>query len=156
MIVQMMLIAIYCFSISLLSLAIGLGGIISLVDNQVLGAVVMLAGQVALKNGLGAIGIALLRVQRGARHVRNHGVAAAKGVLGSSQGVVTGSGLGEPDITTIAGEVAGLESRGHVFLDDDGATGRVDEVRTCAWVRTSARAIHVCFVDKTYPSSSWQ
>lgn len=98
-------------------------------DDEVLGAVVELAGEVAGEDGLGAVGVALLGVERGAGHVRDHGVASAEGVLGGAQDVVAGGGLGEPDITTVAGEVAGLEGGGDVLLDDDGAAGGVDEVR---------------------------
>lgn len=117
--------------LSLFALAVGLGGIVTLVDDQVLWTVVVLTGQVAGEDGLGALGVALLGVERGTGHVGNHGVAAAEGVLGSAQDVVAGSGLGEPDIATVAGKVAGLESLSDVLLDDDGATGGVDEVR--AW-----------------------
>jgi hypothetical protein len=41
--------------------------------------------------------------------------------------MVLGRRLGEPDVTTITAEVAGLEGFSDVFLDDDGATGGVDE-----------------------------
>lgn len=61
----------------------------------------------------------------------DHGVAAAEGVLSVSQRVVLGGGLGEPDITAVAAELAGLESVGDILLDDDGTTGGVDEPR--AW-----------------------
>lgn len=113
----------------LLALTVGLGGVITLVDNKILGTVVLLAREVAGENSLGAVGVALLSVERGTRHVGDHGVAAAEGVLGSAQGVVLGSGLGEPDITTVASEVARLEGLGNVLLDDDGTAGSVDEVR---------------------------
>jgi hypothetical protein len=63
--------------------------------------------------------------------VGHHGVAAAEGVLGVAEDVVLGSGLGEPDVTTVAAEVAALEGVGDVLLDDDGATGGVDEPRAC-------------------------
>jgi hypothetical protein len=43
--------------------------------------------------------------------------------------VVDGGGLREPDITTVACEVARLEGLGDVLLDDDGTTSGVDEVR---------------------------
>jgi hypothetical protein len=59
--------------------------------------------------------------------VGNHGVASAPWVLGISERVVLGCWLGEPDVTAVATEVAGLEGIGDVLLDDDGATGRVDE-----------------------------
>lgn len=57
----------------------------------------------------------------------NHGVASAPWVGGSAERVVPRSGLGEPDVTTVAAEVAGLEGVGDVLLDNNGATGGVDE-----------------------------
>ena len=58
----------------------------------------------------------------------HHGVAAAPvGVLGGAERVVLGCGLREPDVTTVATELAGLEGVGDVLLDDDGTTGGVDE-----------------------------
>lgn len=97
-------------------------------DDEVLGLVVLLSGQEAGEDALDTVGVALLGVDRGTRHVRDHGVATAEGVLAGAQRVVTGGGLREPDVTTVAGEVAGLDGLGNVFLDDDGATGGVDEV----------------------------
>jgi hypothetical protein len=44
--------------------------------------------------------------------------------------MILGSGLREPDITTVSIELTGLESFSDVFLDDDGTTGSVDEPRT--------------------------
>lgn len=114
--------------VNLLALAIGLGGVVTAVDDEILGAVVVLAGEVAGQDGLGAVGVALLSVEGSTRHVGDHGVAAAKGILDGSQGVVGGSGLGEPDVASVAGEVAGLDGLGDVLLDDNGATGSVDEV----------------------------
>lgn len=93
----------------------------------------MLATQIALKNGLGTIGIALLGVERCSRHVRDHGITTTKGVLGSSEGVTALSWLGEPDITTISGKVARLEGGGNVFFDDNSTAGSVDEIRACDW-----------------------
>lgn len=110
-------------------MTVGLGGVVTLVDDEILGTVVLLTREVAGEDSLGAISVALLSVERGTRHVGDHGVAAAEGVLGSAQGVLAGSGLGEPDITTVAGEVARLEGLSDVLLDDDGTTGSVDEVR---------------------------
>lgn len=115
--------------VDLLTLAVRAGSIVTTVDDQVLGAVVVAAAQVALQDGLGAVGVALLGVEGGTGHVGGHGVAEAEGVDGSAERVVGGSRLGEPDITTVAGEVAGLEGGGDILLDDDGATGGVDEVR---------------------------
>jgi hypothetical protein len=120
----------FLFFFSLLPLAIGLGSIVTAVDNEILGAVVELAAEVAGKDSLGTVGVALLGIERGAGHVRDHGVAASEGVLGVAQRVVLGRRLGEPDVTAVAGKMAGLEGLGDVLLDNDGATGGVDEVRT--------------------------
>lgn len=114
--------------LGLLTLAVRLGSPVATVDNQVLGAVVVLAAEVALEDGLCAVGVALLGIQGGSGHVGGHGVAEAEGVDGGSERVVGGSRLGEPDIASVAGEVAGLEGGGDVLLDDNGAAGGVDQV----------------------------
>lgn len=85
--------------------------------------------QVAVEDCLDAVGVPDLRVDGGARHVGNHGVAAAEGVLGGAEGVVPGGGLGEPHVAAVAAEVALVEGVGDVLLDDDGAAGGVDEPR---------------------------
>lgn len=109
------------------TLAVSLGSVVTVLDNQVLRAVVVLARQVRLEDGLGTVGVALLGVERSSGHVGDHGVATAKGVLGVAQDVVLGGGLGEPHVTTVAAELAGLEGVGDVLLDDDGTTSGVDE-----------------------------
>lgn len=63
--------------------------------------------------------------------MRHHSVATAPRVLGVAERVVLRSGLGEPDVSAVAAQVAGLDGLGNVLLDDDGATGSVDEPR--AW-----------------------
>ena len=114
--------------------------------DEILGLVVLASGEVGVEDGLGAGGVSLefrlvicsrrlstgsraylLSIDGGAGHVRNHGVASTPGVGGIAERVVLGSGLGEPDVTSVAAEVAGLEGLGDVLLDDDGATGCVDE-----------------------------
>ena len=87
----------------------------------------MLSAQIALQDRLGAVSVALLGVEGRARHVRDHGVAAAEGVLGVAERVVFRCGLREPDVAAVAAEVAALEGFGDVFFDDDGAAGGVDE-----------------------------
>lgn len=87
----------------------------------------MLSTQVTLENSLGTVGISLLRIERSTGHVRNHSVSATEGVLGVAEWVVLGCWLREPDISSVAAEVAGFEGLGDVFLDDDGASGGVDE-----------------------------
>lgn len=115
----------------LFSLTICLSGIVSLVDNEVLRAVIVTAREVALENGLGASGISLLGVDRGSRHVGNHGVATAPWVLCVSERMVLGRGLREPHITTVAVELTGLEGLGDILLDNDCTASSVDEPSTC-------------------------
>ncbi|KAL2290575.1 hypothetical protein FJTKL_15622 [Diaporthe vaccinii] len=100
-----------------------LGGVVAVGHDKILGPVVELAGQVGLQDGLCAVGITLLSIERGTGHVRDHGVAASEGVLGVAQRMVLRRGLREPDVTTVAAELAGLEGIGDVLLDDDSSTG---------------------------------
>lgn len=99
-------------------------------DNQILRAVVLTAGEVRVQDFLGAFGVADLRIDGGTRHVGDHGITTTPGVLGVAERVVLGGGLGEPDVTTVATEVAGLESLSDIFLDNDSATGGVNEPST--------------------------
>jgi hypothetical protein len=115
----------------LLSLTIGLGGIVTLVHDQIFRSVVFSSREVALQDGLGACGVSFLGVDGGSGHVRNHGVAASPWVLGSSEWVVLGCGLREPNVTSVSVELTGLEGFGDILLDDNGATSSVDEPCTC-------------------------
>lgn len=114
---------------SSLPLAVSLGHVLSLVHNQVLGAVVMAATEVALQDTLDTVGIAHLSVERRTGHVRHHGVAAAPWVLGVAKWVVLGRRLREPHVTTVSTQVAALQRLGNVLLDDDGTSSSVDEPR---------------------------
>jgi len=113
--------------LDLFTLTVGLGGIVSVVDNEILWVVVVLAAEVALEDGLGAVGVSLLGIEGGTGHVRNHGVTATEWVLDSSEWVVSGSWLWEPDITTVTAEVARLDSLSNILLDDDSTTGSVNK-----------------------------
>lgn len=125
-------------------MAVRLCGVVALVDDEILGPVVFTSGEVLVKNGLGAGGISLrkalavigepvseetylLSINGGTGHVRNHSVASTPWVGGSSERVVTGRGLREPDVTTVSAEVARLERISNILLDDNGAAGSVDE-----------------------------
>lgn len=107
--------------------AVGPGGIVTLVDNEVLGPIIEAAGEVAVQDGLGALGIANLGIDRATGHVRNHSIAAAPWVLSIAERVVLGSGLGEPNVSSVASQVAGLDGLGDILLDNNGTTGSVDE-----------------------------
>jgi len=97
------------------------------VYDEVFGPVVEAAAEVAVEDGLDTGGIALLGIEGGTRHVGNHGVTTAEGILGVTQRVILGCRLREPDITTIASEMSRLESLSNILLYDDGATCRVDK-----------------------------
>ena len=99
-------------------------------DDEVLGPVVVAAAEVRFEDGLGAGGVAGLGVDRGTRHVRDGGVsggAAPVLVGGGAERVVLGGGLGEPDVTAVAAELARGKSLSDILLDNNGATGGVDE-----------------------------
>lgn len=102
-------------------------GVVTIVDDQVLGTVIMLSRKVALDDGLGTSSVSLLSIDGGTRHVGNHSVSTAEGVLGVAQGVVLGGGLREPNVTTVSAEMSAGESLSDVLLDDDSTTGGVDE-----------------------------
>lgn len=120
----------------LLPLAVSLGNIVTTVDNQVLVLVVEPAGEVTVENLLGTLGIADLSIDRGSGHVRSHGVTTTHGAGHVTQRVVLGGRLGEPHITTVATELTRLDSVGHVFLDHDSTTGRVDQPSACFTIST--------------------
>lgn len=117
------------FNLSLLALAVSLGDVVTSVDDKVLVLVVEAAREVAVQDLLGTLGVPDLGVDRGTGHVGNHGVATAPGALDVTKRVVLGSGLREPDITTVASQVTRLDGLGDILLDDDGTTSGVDEPR---------------------------
>jgi hypothetical protein len=104
--------------------------------------VVVATREVRVDDSLGTVGVSDLSIQRSTGHVRNHGVTTTPVVLGVSQRVLLGSGLVVPDITTVTGEVARLESSGDVLLDNDGTTGGVDEVRALLHLRDEVLVEH--------------
>jgi hypothetical protein len=112
------------------TLPICLGGVVTLVDDQILGSVILAAREVALEDVLGTRCVSRLCIQRRAGHVRNHAIATVHGVLCVAERMILWCGLWEPDITTIAVKVATLQCLGNILLDNDGAPGSVDEVST--------------------------
>jgi hypothetical protein len=96
-------------------------------NNQILRTIIMLSTQITLQNTLRTITISLLRIERGARHVRNHGVSASEGVLGIAERMVFWCGLREPDVAAVAAEVTGFESCCNILFYNDGAAGGVYE-----------------------------
>lgn len=60
----------------------------------------------------------------------DHAVTATPGVLSVAERVILRSGLGEPDITTVSAEVAGLEGLSDILLDNDSTASSVNEPST--------------------------
>lgn len=136
----------------LLPLAVRSGCVVTLVDNKILRPVIKAAREVAIQDGLGALGIANLGINGATRHVRNHGVATTPWVLGITERVVFGSGLREPNVSSVASQLARLEGLGDILLHDDGTASSVDKPSTL-------RKLAVLFIEFvqqcwTYPSSS--
>ena len=110
-----------------LSLAIGLGGIITILHNQIFWSVIEATREVRIQNILCTVRVPLLSIERGTRHMRYSSVSTTLGVLCISERVLFWCWLWEPDVTTVATKVAGLECFCYVFLDDDGASRSIDE-----------------------------
>jgi hypothetical protein len=74
------------------------------------------AGKVILEDLLGTSGVSGLGIERGTRHVRNHGVSnTLLALVGhGAPGVIARSGLGEPHITTVSTELARFDSSGNI------------------------------------------
>jgi hypothetical protein len=108
-------------------LAVSLSGVIPFVDDKVLWSIVLTASEIAVEDRLDAVSVTDLGIDRGARHVRNHGVAAAPWALDIAEWVVLGGGLREPNVTTISAKLTALDGFSDIFLDNDGTTGSVDE-----------------------------
>ena len=92
----------------LLSLAISLGSIIATNDDQILRSVVVSAREIALQDSLGTSCVSFLSIDGCSGHVRDHGIPATPWVLCSSEWVLLWCWLWEPDVTTVAVEVAAL------------------------------------------------
>lgn len=95
-------------------------------DNDISGFLGLVC-QIVLEDLLGAVRVARLGVERGARVVRHHSVSTAEGVLGRPQDVVLGRGLHVPDVTSVAGELTARERGGDVVFVTDGTARGVDE-----------------------------
>jgi hypothetical protein len=104
-----------------------LSSIIALVDNQILGLVVILAREVDVDDTLNARGVALLRVKRRSGHVWHHGISTTEGVLSVAKRMVFWSRLRIPNVATVATEMPALQGLRDVFLHHDSAACRVDE-----------------------------
>ena len=111
----------------LVTLAVRLGRVVTFVHNKILWSVVLPPAEVTLQDVLDAVGVALLRIDGRAGHVRHHGVPTAPWVLRVPQRVVLWRRLWEPDVAAVTAKMAALQRLSDVFLDDNSATGGVDE-----------------------------
>ena len=98
---------------------------LTLANDNVLGLLRTVC-EVVLEDGAGAGGVARLRIESRARVVWDHAVAAAEGVLHVTPWVVLGRGLLVPDVTSVAAELAALDSSSDILGVADGATSSVD------------------------------
>ena len=87
----------------------------AILDDNIAGSL-RLTGKVILKDLLDTSGVSSLRIERSARHVRNHGVSTRLGALvgHGTPRVITRSGLREPYITTVSTEVPRFNSSGNI------------------------------------------
>ncbi len=100
--------------------------------------VLRLPREVVLDDLLRARSIPRLRVERRARVVRRHAVAAPERVLRVPPRVVARRGLDVPHVARVPGELPGLERRGDVLGVADRAARGVDEPRALLEVREEA------------------
>ena len=85
-----------------------------------------LVSEVVLKNLLCSSSVTGLSIESGTRVVRYHAVTTVEGVLHGAPWVVSRRGLHIPDITSIAVDLARLNSRSNSILVGDSTTGGVD------------------------------
>ena len=111
----------------LVPLSIRLSSIVSVFDNQIFWSIIVSSREIRFKDILRTPCITCLSINRCARHVRNHGIPALHGILGIAKRVVFGCWLWEPDVASVATEVARLESLSNILLDNDGTAGGVDK-----------------------------
>lgn len=95
--------------------------------NQIRQLIILLPTQIALQNPLRPLRISLLRINARPAHMRHHSIATTMLVLRRAQHMVLWRRLGEPHIASVSAQLSGLEGRGDVLFDDDGAAGGVDE-----------------------------
>lgn len=111
----------------LVPLPVSLGRVVPILDDQVLRPVVISPGKVRLQDVLGALSVPRLCIQRSARHMWYHSVASTLGVGCIAERVLLGRRLREPDITTVAAEVARFQGFRDVLFDNNGTASGVDE-----------------------------
>ena len=106
-------------------LAVRSRSIVALVHNQICRFVIVHAAQIALKDPFHAVRIALLRIQRTARHMWHHPVTASEWVFRIAKGMVFRRRLCRPDVSSVAIQVAGLQSSRNVVGNDNSTAGGV-------------------------------
>jgi len=132
-------------------LAVSLCRIVTLVTDQILWSIVMPSGEVRFQDTLDARGVSGLCVERCTTHMGNHPVAASKRILCIAKRVVLWRRLREPDVATVAVELARFQSLSDIFLDDNSTTSCIDQIGPLQNV--SLRPFGAIF-QETYLSSS--
>lgn len=127
------------YLLSHLSLPIRSGRVVSFVQYQVCGVIVVLPAEIALQNALHSTRITLLRIERASRHVRNHAIATTQGILSIAKNMVLRCRLGSPDISSIAIEVTRLQRSRNVLGNDNSTAGSVNNPRSCLLLETPQR-----------------
>jgi hypothetical protein len=119
----------------LLVVTVSLGTVVTVDADNVLGSVILLAREEDLEDLLCSLGVSALGIDGSAGDMRSHGVSTTVLVSHGSPGMVLGGRLGEPDITTVSSDLAGLECLDNVLGNADGSSSSVDEPSTILHVR---------------------
>ncbi len=136
-------------------LSICLGGIISVLYDQILRSVVMSSREVRIQDILRPLRVPLLRIDTGPRHMRHGGIPSTVGVLCVAKRVVFRCWLWKPDVASVPSQMTRFQGFGDVFFHDDGSARGVDQPGTCRMKHVS------CFAIKrsggvSYQASSWK
>ncbi|KAH3671631.1 hypothetical protein OGAPHI_000336 [Ogataea philodendri] len=107
--------------------SVRLGLVLTVQQDDVLRSVVELLGEERLQDVLGTLGISDLGIDNGSGVVRSHGVTSTVLVGHGSPWVVLWSWLREPDVSTVASELARLDCGCNVLSNTDGTSGGVDQ-----------------------------
>jgi hypothetical protein len=87
---------------------VGLGTIMAVDTDDILGSIILLAREKDLEDLLGTLSVSALGINGGSGDVGSHGVSTTVIVSHGSPGVVLGGRLGEPDVSSVSSDFAGL------------------------------------------------
>jgi hypothetical protein len=91
-----------------------LGSVVSTLNDNVRWDLRM-AGEEALEDVLDTSSISGLGIEGRAGHVGNHSISSSTDILHIAPSMITGSGLGEPDITSVSTQLTRLEGRSNIY-----------------------------------------